>query len=156
MKTLLVGLGNPILGDDGVGWEIIREVEQKRPGVESLCVAVGGIGLMEQLVGYDRVILVDSLDSGLAPPGTVHSFLLSEMPNRTSGHTASAHDTSLQNALEVGRLLGAHLPDQVMIVAVESQEVYEFSETFSLAVANAIPIAVHKVLELLNQNCKEG
>jgi hydrogenase maturation protease len=156
MKTLVIGLGNPILGDDGAGWQIANVVGQNSGSVEVDCLAVGGIGLMERLVGYDRVILVDSINSGFVPQGSVLSFSLEEIPDRAMGHLSSAHDTSLQTALQVGRLLGAHLPDQVMIVAIESQEVYAFCETLSPAVSMAIPEAVQKVLELINQNGMEG
>jgi hydrogenase maturation protease len=143
MKTLVIGLGNPILGDDGAGWQIANVVGQNSGSVEVDCLAVGGIGLMERLVGY-------------VPQGSVLSFSLEEIPDTAMGHLSSAHDTSLQTALQVGRLLGAHLPDQVMIVAIESQEVYAFCETLSPAVSMAIPEAVQKVLELINQNGMEG
>lgn len=156
MKTLVIGLGNPILGDDGVGWQIANEVERNSGSVEVDCLAVGGIGLMERLVGYDRVILVDSISSGLAPQGSVLSFSLEEIPDTAMGHLTSAHDTSLQTALQVGRLLGAHLPDRVTIVAVESQGVYDFCDTLSPVVSAAVPQAVRKIFELLNQNGMEG
>jgi hydrogenase maturation protease len=120
------------------------------------CLAVGGIGLMERLVGYDRVILVDSINSGLAPQGSVLLFSLEELPDTAMGHLTSAHDTSLQTALQVGRLLGAHLPDRVTIVAVESQGVYDFCDTLSPVVSAAVPQAVRKIFELLNQNGMEG
>lgn len=156
MKTLVIGLGNPILGDDGVGWRIANEVERSSGKVEVDCLAVGGISLMERLVGYDRVILVDSINSGLAPQGSVLSFTLEEIPDRAMGHLTSAHDTSLQTALHVGRLLGAHLPDQVTIVAVESQGDYNFCDTLSPKVSAAVPQAVQKIFGLLNQMGMEG
>ena len=54
MKTLMIGLGNPILGDDGVGWRVAEEVTRKtnRPAdIEVDCVALGGLSLMERLTG---------------------------------------------------------------------------------------------------------
>ncbi|HNH78021.1 MAG TPA: hydrogenase maturation protease, partial [Anaerolineales bacterium] len=64
MKTLVVGLGNPILGDDGVGWKVAEEVRAQLSeaglDVDVECLSLGGISLMEHLIGYSRVILVDS------------------------------------------------------------------------------------------------
>jgi hydrogenase maturation protease len=156
MRTLVVGLGNPILGDDGVGWRVADEVRQRlllaaRRGqspIEVDSLALGGLSLMERLVGYDRAIIVDAVSTG-QPLGTVSRFRLDELPDFSTAHTSAAHDTSLQNALKVGRTMGAHLPGEVLIVGVEAQSVYDFSETLSPPVAAAVPVAVRLVLELL-------
>lgn len=155
-RMLVVGLGNPILGDDGVGWCIAERVSAqlsdpalKSPGVDVECLAVGGLSLMEHLIGYDRVILVDALTTGQNPQGSVFTFPLDDLPNRAIGHLSSAHDTTIQNALQVGRSMGAHLPQKITIVAVEAVNVYEFSEELTPPVAAAVSVAVQKVLELL-------
>ena len=155
-RTLIVGLGNPILGDDGVGWRIVERLNAelsdpafKTPGVDMECLAVGGLSLMEHLIGYDRVILVDALNTGQNPQGSVFTFPLEDLPNRAIGHLSSAHDTTIQNAIQVGRSMGAHLPQEITIVAVEAVNVYEFSEELTPPVAAAVDVAVQKVLELL-------
>ncbi len=62
MKTIVVGLGNPLLGDDGVGWKVAEEVNQQL-GEDSPfaveCFSLSGLSLMEQLIGYERVILIE-------------------------------------------------------------------------------------------------
>jgi hydrogenase maturation protease len=160
MKTIVIGLGNPILGDDGVGWKVAEEIEQhltspyllKGEGwhVDVDCVSLGGISLMERLIGYDRAILIDAfaLDEDI---GSLHVMKLDDMPNYSAFHISSAHDTSLQNALEMGRSLGAHLPEEIMVVGIATQSIYDFSEALSPPVANAVPQAVKIVLELLKQ-----
>jgi hydrogenase maturation protease len=162
-KTILViGLGNPILGDDGVGWRVAEavarwidqhpippEAESGRPAVEVDCLAIGGLGLMERMVGYQRAILVDAINSHAHPCGTVSVFPLETLPNRAAGHLFSAHDTTLQNALEVGRAMGAVLPGKILVVAVEADNVYDFGEELSPAVSAAVPTATKAVLELL-------
>jgi len=151
-RTLIVGLGNPILGDDGVGWRIAERVDAQLSNsafIDVECLAVGGLSLMENLIGYDRVILVDALTTGQYPQGDVFVFPLEDLPNRAIGHLSSAHDTTIQNALQVGRSMGAHLPQKITIVAVEAINVYEFSEELTPPVAAAVSVAVQKVLELL-------
>ena len=161
MKTLIIGLGNPILGDDGVGWVVAEKVQAalSHPqsaipdpqSVEVDCASLGGLSLMERLTGSERVILVDAIFTGKQPVGTVRRFLLDELPDLSAGHSASAHDTSLRNALQVGRDMHVPLPEDenVIIVTVEAEAVYDFSQELSPAVAAAVPLALQQVLDLL-------
>ena len=162
METLVIGLGNPILGDDGVGWVVAEKVQKTladRPstgaGEQEVRVdfaSLGGLSLMERLTDSERVILIDSMYTGKKPIGSVSRFVLSELPDLNAGHSASAHDTSLRNALNVGRSMNIHLPkdDDVIIVAIEAKDVYDFSEELSQSVAEAVPQAVKMVLDLLD------
>jgi hydrogenase maturation protease len=158
MKTIVIGLGNPILGDDGIGWRVVEQVtEEMEAGpqngnsetIETECLAVGGLTLMEHLIGYERAILVDAITTGKVPDGTVRSFPIEALPNLAIGHFSSAHDTTLQNAIDMGRRMGAQLPEEIEIVAIEAQQIYDFSEELSAPVSNALPKAVKTVKELL-------
>lgn len=161
MKTLIIGLGNPILGDDGVGWVVAEQVRavlddpqspiHNRQSMEVDCASLGGLSLMERLTGSERVILIDSIFTGQKEVGTVSQFTLSDIPDLTAGHSASAHDTSLRNALNVGRSMQIELPEDgnVIIVAIEAEKVYDFSQQLSPAVAKAVPIALKTVLDLV-------
>jgi hydrogenase maturation protease len=167
MKTLVIGLGNPILGDDGVGWVVAEKVRQvlsnyqsPPPGrsaiiepqsVEIDCASLGGLSLMERLTGSERAILVDAIFTGTKPVGSVSQFTLNDLPDLTAGHSASAHDTSLRNALNVGRCMNILLPkdENVIIIAIEAENVYDFSEDLSPAVAAAVPDAIQAVLALI-------
>ncbi len=153
---LIIGLGNPILGDDGVGWRIAEAVQQTLPPhpncpVEVDCLSLGGLSLMERLIGYERVILIDAMNSGQKPVGEVSVFSLDELPDRTYGHLSAAHDTTLQNALKLGSAMGARLPEQITVVAVESPFVYNFSEELTAPVAAAVPQATQATLAILQQ-----
>ncbi len=104
---------------------------------------------MEALIGHDRAIIIDSIVTHRDPIGKVSRYNLEELPNTTSGHMNSAHDASLSEALEMGRALGAYLPDEINFVTVEAQKVYEFSDELTPAVAAAIPEAVRIIMDLL-------
>jgi hydrogenase maturation protease len=152
VKTIVVGLGNPILGDDGVGWQIAQELQQTQnipSDVTIECQAVGGISLMESLIDYDRAIIIDAIITHQAQLGSVNLYTLEDLPDHTSGHMTSAHDTSLQDALKLGQTLGAHLPSEISIITVESQNVYEFSDILTPPVMAAIPCALKLIQELL-------
>jgi hydrogenase maturation protease len=150
MKILVLGLGNPLLGDDGIGWRVAEQIRPlvTNPVVEVDCLAGGGLSLMERVIGYDRVVLIDALFTGQSPPGTVSSFELAELPNSTAGHLSSAHETSLTTALQLGLKLGLALPGQIRVVAIEAEHVYDFSEELTSPVAAALPEAVQRVIEL--------
>jgi hydrogenase maturation protease len=152
MKTLVIGLGNPILGDDGVGWKVAEELSSvvgHQLSIEVDTASLGGLSLMERILGYDRVVLVDSMETGQGQVGSVRTFSLAALPDPMAGHSASAHDTSLITALKTAESIGADIPKQVDVVAVEAQNVYDFSEELSPPVAAAVPKAVQAVLDLL-------
>ena len=152
--TLVLGLGNPLLGDDAIGWRVVEAVRDRRgdaPGVEVATAALGGLALMERMAGYRRVILVDAMTTGTHPPGTVLCFPLSDLPDRTCGHVTSAHDANLPTALAVGQRLGVPLPVEIHVVAVEAARIHDFTEALTPAVAAAIEPAVAAVLEILDR-----
>lgn len=164
MKTIVIGLGNPILGDDGVGWKVAEEIrkqltlprlrlrsprgngEEVEVDVEFL--SLGGISMMEHLIGYGRAIVIDAVASG-QEPGSVIVRNLSEIPNFSALHTTSPHDTSLQNALKLGKEMGANLPADVIVVGIATDRNFEFSEQLSPSVAEAVPRAAQIVIDLL-------
>jgi hydrogenase maturation protease len=154
VKTIVIGLGNPILGDDGVGWRVAEEVKGRLDPdlqVDVDFLSLGGISLMEHLIGYDRVVLVDAFLTD-EEPGSIHVSPLDKIPNNSAFHITSAHDTSLQNAMKLGKDLGASLPNDVMVIGVSIKRAYDFSEELSPPVAEAIPKAVQIVVELVTQN----
>ncbi|HLO30360.1 MAG TPA: hydrogenase maturation protease [Anaerolineales bacterium] len=176
MKTIVIGLGNPILGDDGAGWKVAEEVKKLLPlppasstlgqdakrldqqfrsarveeggEVEVEFLSLGGISLMEHLIGYERAILIDAVSSD-QETGSVIVSKLSEIPDYSAFHTTSAHDTSLQNALKLGKAMGANLPEDVTVVGIATNHIYDFSEELSPPVEQAIPKATKIVISLL-------
>ncbi|MCB8923750.1 MAG: hydrogenase maturation protease [Ardenticatenaceae bacterium] len=160
MKTLVVGLGNPYLTDDGVGVKVAYEIERilasnQQPAtnhhIDVTEASVGGLRLMELMIGYDRVIIADAFTKpGERQPGRIHRLTLDDLRAISpTQHSASAHDTTLVTALDSGRALGFHLPDEVIIYAVEVENVLEFSEEPTTAVAAAISPVVEAVLQEL-------
>ncbi len=171
MKTLILGLGNPILTDDGVGVKVAEAVQAALPtdvSVEVSEVSVGGLTLMERMVGYQRVILIDACTWTPPPdhstgaserpnqrwtgqPGTIHRLTLEELRSISpTQHSVSSHDTSLATALEMGRQMGLSLPEEIIIYAIEVENVTDFGDEPTPAVARSIPQVTEAVLaELL-------
>jgi hydrogenase maturation protease len=141
MKSLIVGLGNPIMGDDAIGCRCAEAIEaalspQELESVEVIQFFRGGISLMERLIDYDRVLIIDSITGCGLEPGAVRKLTLDEIPSYTVN---SPHDGSLKTALEFGRQMGVELPHQVDILAVEIEPKYEFSDQLSASIEAGIP-----------------
>lgn len=156
MRTLIVGLGNPILGDDGVGWVVAKRVQEtlNSRGVDDSqtevdCLSLGGLGLMERLVGYDQAILIDAIEMGLNPTGSIYQFDLDQLPGPTAGHSGSVHDTSLRSAIDMGRAIGLQLPCNITVIGVEAHTEYEFSDSLTPQVAAAVPLAAEAVVNVM-------
>lgn len=160
-STLVIGVGNPILSDDSVGIRISREVrealagvgeawdgpEQATDRVDVTEIYAGGLRLMEALSGYDRAFLIDAVETGDGPPGTVHTFVREDL--RAMRNISGVHDTSLAMALQVADHLGIPLPGDIRIWGVEIGEGMEFGEELTPAVAAAVPRVVGNVLQAL-------
>ncbi|MCZ7542103.1 MAG: hydrogenase maturation protease [Anaerolineae bacterium] len=150
-KTLVIGLGNPILTDDAAGIKVARALRAGPlpAGVDVAELSVGGLALMEAMVGYERAVLIDAIKTRGGAPGQVYTLALDDLPGTLN--TASAHDVNLATALATGRRLGAPLPEDadIHIIAIEAEDVLTFGEQCTPAVEAAIPVAARRVLALL-------
>jgi hydrogenase maturation protease len=152
MRILVLGLGNPLLRDDSVGLRVARALKpalQERADIEVDEEYRGGLRLMERMIGYDRVLIVDAMRTGAAP-GSLRRLTLGDMPTQ---HTASSHDVTLSTALEVGRKAGAQVPrpEDIQLIGIEVRDVETFGETLSPEVEAAIPSGVLAVLGALKR-----
>ena len=149
MKTLIAGVGSPILGDDGAGVRIAELLEARPlpPGTDVRVIGTGGLALLDFAAGYDRLVVLDAIVTGAAP-GTVH-VLRGDDVARALHLGAVGHDADLPTALALGRRLSAAaLPDEVVVVAVEVavDGTDRFSEALSPAVEAALPAAAEVVV----------
>ena len=147
MKTIILGIGNPILSDDGVGNRVAHALEGRPVGPEATVAETNaaGLNLLDLLVGYDRAIIVDAIQTRGGQPGQVYRLSLDDLPSTL--HTASIHDTNLPTALELGRRLGMAVPREVVIFAIEVADVTTFSEQCTPEVEQSIPKVVDMVIE---------
>jgi hydrogenase maturation protease len=151
MKTIVLGLGNPLIADDSVGLRVVAELKRllsERADVEVGEDYWGGLRLMERMIGFDRAIIIDAIQTGAAS-GTIHQLTPDGIATQRS---ASAHDVNLSTALEFGRRADARLPrnTDIYLVGIEAKDTLTFSEQCTPSVEAAIPQAVATVLEILD------
>ena len=96
MKTLVLGLGNTILSDDGVGIHIASEIKKKCNNIDVLEASAAGFRVVDEIIGYDKLILIDSIKTRQQNRVLIHN-LTSDDFNKTA-HNTSPHDISLFEA----------------------------------------------------------
>lgn len=146
-KLLVLGIGNILLGDEGVGIEVIRKLEQLNlpSHVDLLDGGTGGFHLLSYLQEYPEVILIDATLDG-NEPGTVR--LIRPKFSNEFPRTLSSHDIGLKDLIESAALLD-DLPDMTLItISVKPEQ--ELGMELSDAVAEAVIKACNKVMEIVN------
>ncbi len=150
MTTLVIGLGSPLLRDDGIGPQVVRElVRHDLAGVRLAEAHAGGLALVEEMQGSERVIIVDaSLHPDLRPG----EIAVTGVGSATC-HAACSHDCTLEQALALARGAGLALPpdERIVIVAVGAADVQCFDERLSPAVAAALPGICARVASLARE-----
>lgn len=160
-KTIIIGLGNPILSDDSVGLKVVREL--KKAVVDSNLQApnselyfaeayAGGLRLMDELMGYDRAVIIDATVTGKMKPGSVQILPLSSLVS--TRNLTCMHDTNISTAIELGRMLGLKLPADITIFGIEAKDVGTFGEELTDDVAGALPIVVEKIFQEIKAEVK--
>lgn len=158
MRSLIVGFGNPLRGDDGVGLAALRALESGPlpDGVRCADVGIGGVALVHELqAGWDRLVIVDAVQRGGAA-GTIYVLsphlpdLGTMTPQERSDLLVDAHMAEPYRALVLAGALGV-LPREIHVVGVEAPETEELSLELSAAVARAVPLAARRALALANE-----
>jgi hydrogenase maturation protease len=150
MKTLVLGMGNPIITDDGVGIQVAHEVANQLndPRVTVAETSAAGLSLLDSIVGYDRVIIIDAIQTEKGEAGQIYRMSTADFS--LTKHFSSPHQINLATALELGRMLGLAMPQRITVFAVEAKDITSFSEKCTPEVEQAIPEVVKMVLQELD------
>jgi len=151
LNTRVIGLGNSILKDDGVGIYAAREVGRRlaetaaADRVDIVESEVGGFALMELMAGWSRIILLDSIQFEGLEPGSVVRIEPEDL--HTSLRIRSVHDIDLPTALELGRRMGLDMPAKLTIFGIQAQDMLTFGESLTKAAERGLNEAVGLVLK---------
>jgi hydrogenase maturation protease len=133
VRTLVVGLGSPILRDDAIGLHIVRALADRLPSDLFSVIEAGaaGLRLLPLLDGWERVVFVDALVwsaelGGEACPGRLHRLALDQLRSTLTLH--SSHEPSLADTLRLGRQAGMALPERILVFGVEVSDPFTFDE----------------------------
>lgn len=155
-NVLVLGLGNPLRGDDGIGPRVVAELEHRElpEGVEVLDAGTGGLDLLQIIEGRERVVIVDaaevSVEGGRIAPGQFVRFApeeahLAGTPRGVAGEGFSFHHAGVSEVLGLARALDRPLPS-IVVFGVQPKKV-GWGEGLSPDVERALPVLVDAVLQ---------
>jgi hydrogenase maturation protease len=130
-KTLILGLGNDILTDDGIGPKLVNNLQKElsNEDFDFLNVCVGGLELLDHMQDYDTVFILDAIKTQTGKPGDV--YFLSTKDFKETSHISNLHDINFLTALKLAEKLSITVPSKIHIIAVEIIEDRVFSENLS-------------------------
>jgi hydrogenase maturation protease len=146
---LVLGLGNDLLRDDAIGLRVVRELRCQLPpdaGMDLLDTSEMGLALLDLVVGYQELFIVDAVQTGRAGPGHLHEIegdALRLLPR------ISPHFLGVGEMLALGRELGLAMPERVRIFAVEVADPFTLDTEMTPALQVALPRVVEKLLAAL-------
>jgi hydrogenase maturation protease len=144
VRVLVLGVGNPILSDDGVGIHAARRLKEKNlSGVDVEELAASGLELLDLVLDYDKVIIIDAIQTTSGTPGETH--ILAEKDFERAVHGSSPHGINIATALALGRrIVPERMPKKVVFIAVEVEDLVNVKERLTARVEAALPDIVMK------------
>ena len=152
MRTLILGIGNSILGDDGIGVCVAQELNAqiKNENVDVRDVSVDGLNLLEIIVGYDKLVVVDAIMTEEGDVGEIYR-LKPERIGDPSRSAISPHHFNLATTLEIGKkLFPSEMPKEVVVYAVKAGDVTSVTEKMTKKMREAVPEVVRLIMEELD------
>ncbi len=144
MKVLVLGIGNSLLSDDGVGIRVAREIKNRINNVDLAEANTAGLSLLDYMSGYDKVIFIDSTTRKDIPAGTVRKFSMEEIEK---SYPFISHGINLPLTIEFGKRCGEDVPADIKIYGIGTKDTTTFSENCTGEVEKAIPGIVDCIIE---------
>lgn len=155
MKILVLGMGNELYGDDGVGIHVIRRIQEEREkkpsvwpaGVDFEECCLSGLSLLDVITGYDALLIIDTIKKSAPVTGRI-TFLEGRDLRHVPG--PSPHYVSVPQTLAIGEKAGLKVPSTIKVIAVEAKSLYHLGEGLTSDMAAAVPKIVSRVKEALD------
>ena len=145
MNTLILGMGNPILTDDGVGIKIAKKLKEGNPDLEVTETSEAGIALLELIADYDKLIIIDSIKTGQGKPGELYKLELEDL--KPPMYFSSSHGIDIATAVELGQMVGYRMPKHISLYAVEIKDNSTFGEECTKEIEGSIPSIIKQIIE---------
>jgi len=147
--TVVLALGNDILGDDGIGFHAARHIRsQSLDGVDVVETGEAGLALLDHLEGYDRALILDAIATGQCRPGTVLSWQRKDFKDIVS---PSPHFSGLPELMNLAERVGMHFPKDIRVLAMEVDDPTVFRETLTPEAQKALPELVMRARSVLTE-----
>jgi hydrogenase maturation protease len=150
-RILVLGLGNDLLTDDAVGLRVARAAGARLGGRPDAVVRETmemGLALLDEIVGFESLVVVDAIQTGRAPAGRIHEFGAGELDGR---RLSAPHFLGIAETLFLGQRLGLPMPRRVRVVAVEVGDPFTLGTQMTAAVEAAVEEAAARVARLVDE-----
>lgn len=150
MKSLILGIGNDIKRDDAVGLIAAREIHDRieREDIEVKEASSGGLPLLDEIKGYDRVSIIDSVVTPKGEPGDWYPLPLEDLEGKSS--RIASHSVDLKTMQEMGRKMGESMPE-IKVYAVEVKNSFEFGESLTEEMKEEMPKVISGILKSIRE-----
>jgi len=145
MDTLILGIGNTILTDDGVGIKIAQKLKERNTKLEVIETSEAGITLLDLIADCDKLVIIDSIKTEKGKPGDLYKLELEDL--QPSKDISSSHGIGIATAFGLGRRLGYKMPKLVSIYAVNIKDNLTFGEECTEEVKERIPPITKQIIE---------
>lgn len=155
MKILILGMGNTLLSDDGIGIVIANKLQEIHKGNEFVDVretSWGGFRIIDLLSGYDSAIIIDALKTGEQPVGTIRKFTPSDFVH--SVRMTAFHDINFVTALQFAQQLDIPMPSDISVYTIEVAETELISENLTPGVRSSVERCVKEIQKEINAKIK--
>jgi hydrogenase maturation protease len=156
MRILVLGLGNDLYGDDGVGIEAVRRLRDAASADPKSFASAGevsfvesflsGAALLDVIVGHDALVIIDTIVRENPVPGRIHVLDGAEIRDIPG---PSPHYISVPQTIDLGSRLGLDMPRLVKVVGVEAKGIYHLGEGLSEEMRRALPEILEKAREVI-------
>jgi hydrogenase maturation protease len=136
MKILILGMGNPILSDDGVGLLMAERLKERVTGADVAVNPMVGLTLLDQILDYDRVFIIDAMTSSGGTIGDV--MVISETGVHGSLHLFSSHGINIFGLMDFGRECGYGMPELAAVYGIEIGNEVAFGNELTPALQSRI------------------
>jgi hydrogenase maturation protease len=144
-RLLVLGLGNDVLTDDAVGLRVAAVLATRFADTKGITVLQStemGLALLDLVVGFSDLVLVDAVQTGQQPPGFVHEF---ESEGLKPLPAVSPHFLGVAETLALGRKLGLAVPARARIFAIEVKDPFTVNTSMSMEMERALPTIVEHI-----------
>jgi hydrogenase maturation protease len=156
MEILVLGLGNELLSDDAVGILAARrlksELAEESDETDTADVirvvetSVSGAALLDYLVGCDRAVIIDAVQTGARPAGSIEELTPADLGSVIA---PSPHYAGLPEVLALARQLRLHFPTEIRIFAIEARDLYTIGGALCEPVEKALPELLRRIRALV-------
>lgn len=148
-RSILLGLGNPIMSDDGIGLVVSEEIHRRLPEFALDRLSASGLDVVDRILGHARAILIDSMVTGRYAPGTVVRVDSgSSIETLRIGHS---HGINFMEAIEVARSCGAEVPDEIILYGIEVSDPFTIGEDICERVMAKVDSIVEQIVKDLSE-----